>query len=184
MKHLIRIITVVTAMALCLPAVAQPNWKADFKSLADKAEETVEVTLDGKMLNLAVKFLSAEDAEEREIREIVKGLTGIYIYSFTFDSDWAYDRAVAETVRKRIGTGWEQMIKVRSKSKEDVDIWVRPAGNGVDGIFIVAAEPREFTVVNIMGSIDIDKLSRLEGQFGIPDMELEVETKADRRINR
>ena len=32
----------------------------------------------------------------------------------------------------------------------------------------VKAEPREFTVVNIVGPVDLEKLAGLEGQFGIP----------------
>ena len=36
------------------------------------------------------------------------------------------------------------------------------------GLAVIASEPREFTIVNIVGSIDIDKLAKLEGQFGIP----------------
>ncbi len=163
---------------------AQQGWKFDFSSLARKANESVEVKLDGKMLALASKFLSSEDADEREVREIVKGLQGIYIYSFTFDNDWEYDKSVAEAIRGQIGTGWEKMITVRSRTKENVDIWVRPGVTALDGIFIVAAEPREFTVVNIVGSIDIDKLSRLEGQFGIPELDMESTKSVERRTNR
>lgn len=83
-----------------------------------------------------------------------------------------------------MGSGWEKMIAVRSRSKENVDIWVRPGATALDGIFIIAAEPREFTVVNIVGSIDIDKLSRLGGQFGIPDLDIESSNKAEKRMNR
>ena len=36
------------------------------------------------------------------------------------------------------------------------------------GLAVIASEPREFTIVNIIGSIDIDKIAKLEGQFGIP----------------
>ena len=35
---------------------------------------------------------------------------------------------------------------------------------------IIAAEPTELTVVNIVGAIDIDKLSALEGKMGIPKL--------------
>ena len=36
------------------------------------------------------------------------------------------------------------------------------------GMAVVVSEPRSFTIVNIIGSIDIDKLAKIEGQFGIP----------------
>lgn len=184
MRTLIRSAVLVVIMAIAGPAWAQQGWTFDFSSLADRAEETVEVKLDGKMLALASKFLSSEDSEEREVREIVKGLQGIYIYSFSFGSDWEYDKSVADAVRRQIGTGWEKMITVRSRTKENVDVWVRPGATALDGIFIIAAEPREFTVVNIVGSIDIEKLSRLEGQFGIPELDVESSSSVEKRINR
>jgi len=42
-----------------------------------------------------------------------------------------------------------------------------------NGLVIIASEPREFTVVNIVGSIDLQKLHKLEGKFGIPKLQLE-----------
>jgi hypothetical protein len=42
-----------------------------------------------------------------------------------------------------------------------------------NGLAIIASEPREFTIVNIVGAVDLEKLRQLEGQFGIPKLELE-----------
>ncbi len=56
----------------------------------------------------------------------------------------------------------------RSDPQEDVDVYVCMEGDKVKGLAVIASEPREFTIVNIVGSIDIDKIGRLEGQFGIP----------------
>jgi hypothetical protein len=38
---------------------------------------------------------------------------------------------------------------------------------------VIATEPKELTVVNIVGKIDLDQLSDLGGNFSIPNMELE-----------
>jgi hypothetical protein len=59
-------------------------------------------------------------------------------------------------------------VTVRSKTKENVNIMADVRGEKIVGLVIIAAEPREFTVVNIVGDIDIDRLSKLEGEFGIP----------------
>jgi hypothetical protein len=40
------------------------------------------------------------------------------------------------------------------------------------------SEPREFTVVNIVGSIDLEKLRRLEGKFGVPKIPLPDDDRA------
>jgi hypothetical protein len=53
-------------------------------------------------------------------------------------------------------------------AREDVDVYVRMVGDRIEGLAVVASEPREFTIVNIVGHIDIDKVAMLEGQFGIP----------------
>lgn len=42
----------------------------------------------------------------------------------------------------------------------------------IAGLVVIAAEPREFTIVNIVGPIDLDQLSSLGGQFGIPKVDL------------
>lgn len=165
-------------------AAAQPAWKVDFSELEALAEETVEVTLDGRMLALAAGFLSDTDPDERRVREIVEGLEGIYIYSFKFDREWAYDREIGDLVRSEMGSGWERLVTKRSKRGEDVDVWVRPAGDLLNGIFIVAAEPREFTVVNIIGAIDLGKLRDLEGQFGIPELDLDDDQRVGSRYDR
>jgi hypothetical protein len=51
-----------------------------------------------------------------------------------------------------------------------VDVYVCLEVGKIKGLAIIASEPREFTIVNIVGSIDPDKIGRLEGQFGIPEM--------------
>lgn len=54
-----------------------------------------------------------------------------------------------------------------------VDIYVQLDAEQARGFALIASEPREFTIVNIVGSIDMRKLHELEGQFGIPRLELE-----------
>jgi hypothetical protein len=45
------------------------------------------------------------------------------------------------------------------------------------GLAIIASEPREFTIVNIVGAIDLEDLHDLEGKFGVPDLEIETAPK-------
>jgi hypothetical protein len=42
------------------------------------------------------------------------------------------------------------------------------------GLAIIASEPREFTIVNIVGNIDLADLHNLEGKFGVPELGIEV----------
>jgi len=61
-----------------------------------------------------------------------------------------------------------------------VDIYISIDGNRANGLAIIASEPREFTIVNIVGSVDMRKLHELEGQFGIPKLELEQKSEKAR----
>ena len=46
------------------------------------------------------------------------------------------------------------------------------SGNRTDGLVILAAQPKQLTIVNIVGSIDLAKLAQLQGQFGVPNVGL------------
>ena len=75
-------------------------------------------------------------------------------------------------MRKQLsGPGWSALVQVhRRDPREDVDVYVNMEDDKVKGLAVIASEPREFTIVNIVGSIDVDKIGRLEGQFGIPQL--------------
>ena len=137
-------------------------------SLAAKATESVDVNLDGAMLRFAARFLSDDDAE---VRSLVRNLDGIYVRSYEFDSDGAYDRAIVDRLHSQIGPEWKRIVTVQSKMRENTEIYALPHGDAIAGVVIIAAEPRELTIVNLVGPIDLDKLASLEGNFGIPKHE-------------
>ena len=39
---------------------------------------------------------------------------------------------------------------------------------------MVSSQPRELTIVNIVGPVDLDKLADLEGRMGIPELGIEA----------
>jgi hypothetical protein len=160
------VLTFILTLAVAIPAAAQ-RINLDFPGLADRADEVVDVTLDATMLRLAAKFLG-NDEDEREIRSMISGLSGIYVRSYSFAKDGEYDRGLIDRVKSQLGPTWKPLVTVRSKTKENVNIMADMRGEDINGLVIIAAEPREFTVVNIVGRIDIDRLSKLEGEFGIP----------------
>jgi hypothetical protein len=168
------LLTLIAALALPLTASAQgTRLNLDFPEMAAKASETVDVTLDGAMLRLAGKFLSSNDADERAAREMINGLTGIYVRSYEFDSEGEYDKSQADRIRQQLGPTWKKIVKVSSRTREDVDIYADTRGDAITGLLIISAEPKEFTVVNIVGPVDLEKLAGLEGQFGIPHIRRE-----------
>jgi hypothetical protein len=173
-----KLILSLLVLAVAAPLSAQ-RVNLDFPGLGDKASEVVDVTLDGSMLRLASKFLSNSDPDERAARDIVQKLEGIYVRSYTFDHDGEYDRAVLDRVRAQLGPAWKKIVNVRSRHREDSEIYIATRGDQPVGMLVISAEPRELTVVNIVGPIDVEKLSALEGNFGVPYVSKEKDKHHD-----
>ena len=72
--------------------------------------------------------------------------------------------------RQLSAPGWSRIVEARSKKENtDVDVFMLIDGGKAQGLAIIASEPREFTIVNIVGSIDLEQLHDLEGKFGVPE---------------
>jgi hypothetical protein len=56
-------------------------------------------------------------------------------------------------------------------------VYVKREGNQIVGLTVLSAEPKELTIVNIVGPIDVEQLSRLGGQFGIPKVDVKQTEK-------
>jgi len=147
----------------------------NFESLAEKASDSVSITLDSTLLGIAAGFLDSSKPEDAAAKELITGLKGIYVKSYTFDKDFAYPSTDVDMVRKQLSAPvWQRLVGVRSRKKQaNVDIYMSVDQGKANGLVIIASEPREFTIVNIVGSIDLQKLRRLEGKFGIPRLQLE-----------
>lgn len=149
------------------PLHAQQHLNIDVPGLAEKAAETTDVTLDGAMLRLAGKFLN--DESDHDARDIIKGLQGIYVRSYEFDKEGEYDRSsVMEKLHGQLGASWKKIVQVKSRTRESTEIYIDMQGDKPNGLLVISAEPKELTIVNLVGFIDVDKLSSIEGNFGIP----------------
>src|SRR5437763_6993045 len=143
-------------------------------ALANRAGETVDVKLDEHLMQTTAKFFSGKDSDDAEIRELIKNVKGIYVKSFTFDKENEYSPAEVESVMSQLrGGGWSKVISITSKKDGDnVAVYLLTVGDQIGGLAVVSIEPKEFTVVNIVGPIDLEKLTQLEGSFGVPFLNL------------
>ena len=156
----------------------------EFASLAEKASESVNVTLDSTLLGLGCAFLSSQKPDEAKAKKLCTSLRGIYVRHYTFDKDYAYPRADIEGVRRQLGSpGWSQIVDAKSKKENtDVNVYLLVEGDKAQGLAIIASQPREFTIVNIVGSIDLEQLHDLEGQFGVPELDIESGKKMPEKV--
>jgi hypothetical protein len=144
------------------------------EKLSAKASEVVDITLDNDMLRLASRFFSGKDPDEAKIKTLVGGLKGIYVRSFEFEKEGEYSPGDLDAIRSQLrGPGWSRMVGVISKKGGgNCEIYMKLEGDRAGGIVILAAEPKELTVVNIVGNIDLNELSELGGHFGVPQIEV------------
>lgn len=184
MKPFSRVIRKLAAAGLlaalaCGAAAAQAPGRLrldDLDRLAPKADETVHVSLDGGLISFGCSMLSEEDEEERQVKQVCSGLKGVYVRGFQFKADGQYADSDVDALRAQLrGPGWSRLVDVdaRGDGLEGAEVYAATAGGRVEGLALLFFEPRQLTVINIVGAVDLDKLRRLEGVLNIPKIRIE-----------
>lgn len=173
-----RNVVVLTALLVLSVNTAQAqdiNIPREIERLAEKAVNTVNVTVDGLLLQLAGRALSSADPEQRIAKNLISNLKGIYVRSYEFASPGQYSVADLESLRSQMKVpAWSRVVGVRNtRGGEDVDVFLKMEKERITGVVVIAAQALQLTVVNIMGPIDLEQLASLGGQFGIPKLEVE-----------
>jgi hypothetical protein len=147
----------------------------DLSKLEAKAKQIVDVTVDQRLIRMLATFIPNKKPEDISLREFVMGLKGIYVRSYQFDAENAYSKADVDFVRGQMKSSvWSRIVGVRSAKGENVEVYTMYEGDKMNNLVVLAAEPKSFTVVNIVGLIDFEKLRALEGRFGIPKLEIDL----------
>jgi hypothetical protein len=165
-----RMVKIVLSCLLIPAAVSAQDARLklpQFKSLAGKATESVNISLSPWLLHMAGAFIDEKDADSAATKQLLAGIKGIEIRSYHFATDFAYSAADIDGVRSQLsGPGWSQLMQVHHLDKsEDVDMYVLIENNVTKGFALIASEPREFTIINIVGSINVDDLPKLENHL-------------------
>ena len=151
--------------------------------LAARAEKAVDVSVDEGVLSLAKGFFSKpKNEKEREIADAVKGLEGVYVrvYEFASEGQWA-ESDIADIRRQVKETGWSNVVNVRHRAEgRAVEVYLRAAAGKIGGLVVLATEPKQLVVVNMIGDVDVQKLASLQGQFGIPEIDFRGDDNDDK----
>lgn len=172
-----RVIVLILLAAFCGATARAQDAKLQIdhlNKLAGKAAEVVEVTLDERLLKAAARFLSTDNPTEAKVKEIVSGLKGVYVRVFEFDKPGEYSSSDLEPIRSQLRQpGWNKIVGViNRRGGDNVDVHLKYQADNIVGVAIISADPMELTIVNIIGPIDLEKVRQLEGQFGIPKLNL------------
>jgi len=169
--RVLRALAVAGGLAALLGA---QQFQFNLDRLAAKASDTVDLALNGATLQFAAKFLDAKNPDEAKVKKLIAGLDGIYIKTFEFKRAGEWSEADLEGIRKQLrAPEWSRIVGVKStEDGETAEIYLRNQKGKVAGLAILASEPKELTVVNIAGTVDLDSLADLGGHFGIPKVEI------------
>jgi hypothetical protein len=165
------IFVLLTAVLLQAQTIKFPP---SIEKLAQTARETVDVTVDASMLEFAGRMLSDRNPDHVRARRVLRNLKAVTVKSFEFAAENAYSAADVDSIRKQLqGPDWSRVVEVRSRrDRENVDVFMRTANGVVSTLVVIAAEPRELTVVELNGAIRPEDLQDLRGMAGIPRWDL------------
>ena len=153
------------AAALLLPLLAcsrSPELKLpSLGDLREHATESVDITLGAFPLHFAASLMDDRDGDSAEVKKALKAVKSVQIRSFRFDTDFACSQTDLGALRSQLSQpGWSRLVEAH-KRNQDVDVYVALEDQVIRGIAIVACQPREFTIINIVGTVDLDQLARL-----------------------
>src|SRR5690349_20996059 len=117
MRRNLWIAVIAAAAAAQLPAQLRVNG---LDGLASKAKESVNITLDSSLLQMAGGFLAGntKDADQAKVKDLLNGLKAITVRSFEFNEPGQYKMEDLEPIRAQLRTpGWSKIISSQSKDE-------------------------------------------------------------------
>ncbi|HKO99614.1 MAG TPA: DUF4252 domain-containing protein [Pyrinomonadaceae bacterium] len=145
-------------------------------ALSAKASQTMNVNLDERLMRMAAGMFSGKGADSAKIKELIIGLKGIYVRSLEFEKEGEYTQADLESIRTQLrNPAWSRIVDVKSRKEGSLEVYLMSSENRIGGLAVLATDAKEITVVNIVGPVDLEKLSQLEGHFGVPDLDIQVD---------
>jgi Domain of unknown function (DUF4252) len=147
-------LSIAVLAALCAAAVSAQSFNLD--AVAAKAKEKAEVTLEGPLLEQALQ--NAPD----NVKSQIKSITRLIVRHYEFEKEGEYSDSDLADVRKIVteGSGWSSVLKAKEKT-ENVEIYVQSQDGKASGFLLIAEEPKELTVVEAAGTVDLARLQEL-----------------------
>lgn len=162
-----------TVAALAAPALAQtaqlPAPSPIEKELAARASDVSEVTLDKNTLAFASSFMNGKDKDKTATKQLIDGLDGIYVRDYEFDKEGQFTTEQIEQLRTYYESAeWTSIVREREHNgRESTDVMVKVVNGKTVGMFILDVEPKEVSIVLILGPIRLEDLNKLKSISGL-----------------
>jgi hypothetical protein len=138
------------------------------KELAARASKVTEVTLDKNLLGFAGTVMNGRDRDQFNAKQFIGGLDGIYVRDYEFDKEGQYSMDDIEKLRQAFETPeWTPIVRTREHDDTRIsEVLVKQVNGETRGMFVLTVEPRELSIVLILGPVRMDQLGMLRG-FGV-----------------
>ena len=141
----------------------------DFRALSHSATDTTNISLGPLLLHTAAFFIDDKDPDSASTKQVLASLDSVQIRSYEFAKDYEYPREEVEAVKRQLAApGWTPLVQTHSSKGEDVDIYIMVENDQTKGLALISREPKEFTIINVVGSIRLQDLHKLQNQLHIP----------------
>jgi len=171
------------AAFLALPAMAQEDSLKDLPGYVDFGELSsiygdpkVMINIGGYLLN----FVAAATKDDPETAEIIKGLKGVRVNIYSTDGNTTPALQQVDKVKGMLKKGaWEPIVQVNDEG-EQVQIFLKVAGDQMQGMTVMAVDDEEAVFLNIIGMIDPEHLQQVMNKFDVHldgDVEAKVKVK-------
>lgn len=188
--NLQRILFLALVLCACNAATAygqEAKLRIDnLNRLSDKAVQIVDVNMGESIIKLAASMFNGDRSpDEKKIKELIQGIQGIFVKRFEFEKEGEFNDSDITPISSQLhgNPAWERIVGVISKKKGgdkiNVEVFLMSQGTVVKGLAVLATEAKAITVVNLVGPVDLQKLSELEGKFGIPKLGLKQTDEKD-----
>ncbi|WP_191621342.1 DUF4252 domain-containing protein [Marinihelvus fidelis] len=157
-------------LVLSAPAAAQEDALKDLPGYVDfgelqsfYGEPKVMINIGGMLLS----FMTAATKDDPEATELLNGLKGIRVNVFETGGELAPAMDQLQQVKNLLaGQNWEPIVQV-NEDDEQVQIFMKADGEGMQGLTVMAVNAEEAVFVNILGQIDPEKIGEVMEKFDV-----------------
>lgn len=161
---------VLMVLGSALVAGAQGVDFAVLEKLGEKATKSATIELGAEQLAMLAGVKGSAEAEK--LGQLLKELKSVRVRNFEFETPGMYDMELVRAFRDKVKASGEWMNIISVKERDGfTDVSLRKGAEGkADAMLIVAAEPKELTVVHIEGVSDLGALAQLGTLARIPGL--------------
>jgi hypothetical protein len=155
---------------MALPVMAQEDELKDLPGYIDFGELTSVYGEPKVMVNIGgflLSMMSQATKNDPEAAGLMKGLKGVRINIYSTEGQVAPALQQVNDVKAMLSAqNWEPIVQVNEEG-EQVQIFMKADGDGMQGLAVMAVDGEEAVFLNILGAIDPEKLGEMMDKFDV-----------------